>query len=86
MQGGRKMDTKRRAMGLFIAAIIVLSFTLASASARILDKSTEVGESGITATITGISDEDTSSFLPMQDNGEFEWEVNKTVWDPVTNT
>jgi hypothetical protein len=80
------MKTKRRALGLFIAASIVLSCTLASASALILDKSTEVGESSIIVTITGTNDEDTSSFQPklMQDGSELE--VNKTVWDPETNT
>ena len=81
------MDTKRRALGLFIAAIIVLSCTLTSASALILDKSIEVGESGLTVTILGTDDSDMESFSVVQNSGgEFEYDINTTVFDQVTNT
>jgi len=74
-------------MVVCIASIILLSCTLASVSASI-HESVEVGESGVTVTVTVINDDDMSSFRPklMQAGGEFEWEVNKMVWDPVTNT
>ena len=80
------MDTKRRVIGAFIVVIMVLSCTLASASARILDKSFEVGESSVTVTVTGTNDDDTPIYQLLPDSGEFEWEVSKTVLDPVTNT
>ncbi|MGC9443852.1 MAG: hypothetical protein ACP5E9_02800 [Candidatus Methanospirareceae archaeon] len=83
------MDTKRRSLGVVFAAIIILSCTLASTSALILDKSVKVGESGFTITVMGTNEEDASRFQSklMQDNGgEYELWVTKTVWDPVTNT
>jgi hypothetical protein len=82
----KKMDTKR-VLGVFIVAIIVLSCTLVSTSALIINESSEISESNILVTITGPNDEDTSSYQPklMQDGDGFKLEVNKTVWDPVNN-